>query len=193
MTAEPSGGFDDPPDLLLAFHSVPLDEIFFDTFDGGAVPVSESTPELRARLLDAIPPIDQPLYGDVAEGDWLEPDDLVLGYVAGEQAYAYPFKILNFYELVTDELDGVPLLISYCPLCRSAVVYDRLVDGAVLSFGNTSALYESDLVMVDRSTGSYGWQVAGRAIVGPLTGTALAALPSIVVTWQGWKPSTPTR
>ena len=175
-----------PPEVDLTIHSVPLDEVYFDTFDGGSVPLSVSTPELRSRLLDAIPPIDRPVYGPASDGSWLAPDDLVLGYVTGGRAYAYPFKILNYHEIVNDELDGVPVLISYCPLCRSAIVYDRRAGGHVLSFGNTSALYESDLVMVDRNTGSYWWQVAGTAIVGPLTGTELVALPSEVATWAGW-------
>ena len=175
-----------PPDVDVSLHSVPLNEIYFDTFDGGSVPLSESTAELRLRLLDAIPPIDRPVYGDASAGVWLAPDDLVLGYVAGGQAYAYPFKILDYHEIVNDDLGGVPVLISYCPLCRSAIVYDRRVDGDVLSFGNTSALYESDLVMVDRTTGSYWWQVAGTAIVGPLTDAALEPLPSVVATWTDW-------
>ncbi len=180
-----------PPEVDLSSHSVPLDDVHFDTFDGGSVPLSESTPELRARLLDAIPPIDRPVYGDVSAGDWLAPNDLVVGYVAGGETYAYPFKILNFHEIVNDEIDGVPVLISYCPLCRSAIVYDRRVGGEVLSFGNTSALYESDLVMVDRNTGSYWWQVAGAAIVGPLTDTILEPLPSVVATWGDWTSQHP--
>ncbi len=180
-----------PPDVDLSVHSVPLDQVYFDTFDGGSVPLSDSTPELRERLLDVIPPIDRPVYGDVGAGDWLAPTDPVLGYVADGQAYAYPFKILNFHEIVNDELDGLPVLISYCPLCRSAIVYDRRVGGDVLSFGNTSALYESDLVMVDRSTGSYWWQVAGTAIVGPLTGARLELLPSAVATWADWASQYP--
>lgn len=175
-----------PPDVDMTNHAVPLDEIYFDTFDGNSVSLSESTPELRERLLDAIPPIDEPNYGEVAEGDWLQANDPVLGYVAGDHAYAYPFKIMNFHEIVNDVLGGVPVLVSYCPLCRSAIVYDRQIDGQVLSFGNTSALYESDLVMVDRNTGSYWWQVPGRAIVGPLTGTQLTVLPSRVATWSDW-------
>ncbi|MEE9582816.1 MAG: DUF3179 domain-containing protein, partial [Acidimicrobiia bacterium] len=180
-----------PPDLDLSLHDVPLEEVYFDTFDGGSVRLSDSTSDLRAELLDAIPPIDRPVYGDAGTGDWLEPTDLVLGYLAGDQAYGYPFKILNFHEIVNDELDGIPVLISYCPLCRSAIVYDRRVDGETLSFGNSSALYESDLVMVDRNTGSYWWQVAGSAIVGTLTGTSLDPLPSVVTTWADWKAQHP--
>jgi hypothetical protein len=179
------------PDVDQSRHNVPLEEIYFDTFDGGAVPLSDSTAELRSRLLDAIPPIDRPTYGAVDAGDWMEPGDLVLGFVAGGQAYAYPFKILNYHEIVNDVLDGVPVLISYCPLCRSAIVYDRRLGDRVLSFGNTSALYESDLVMVDRSTGSYWWQVAGRAIVGPLTDSELDPLPSEVATWVDWAGRNP--
>ncbi len=70
------------------------------------------------------------------------------------QAYAYPIKFLNFHELVNDLIDGIPVLITYCPLCASGVVFDRRVDGEVLVFGNTSALYNSDLVMFDHASGS---------------------------------------
>lgn len=175
------------PDVDTSTHSVPLDEILFDTFDGRTVSLPESTPELRSRLLDAIPPIDDPVYEDVTGGDWLVADDLVLGYVAGDQAWAYPLRILNFHEIVNDEIDGIPVLVSYCPLCRSGIVYDRRFEGEVLEFGNTSALYESDLVMLDRGTGSYWWQVAGEAIVGPLTGTTLTPLPSSVARWEDWR------
>ncbi|MCL1588111.1 MAG: DUF3179 domain-containing protein, partial [Actinomycetia bacterium] len=180
-----------PPDVDMTIHSVPLDEIHFDTFDGGSVTLADSTSEIRDALLDAIPPIDDPVYGPPEQGDWLEPDDLVLGYQTGDNAYAYPFKILNFHEIVNDEIDNVPVLVSYCPLCRSAIVYDRRVDGRELAFSNTSALHESDLVMVDRTTGSYWWQVAGSAIVGPLTGATLEVLPSTIATWDEWKNTHP--
>ena len=180
-----------PPDVDMTIHSVPLGEIHFDTFDGGSVTLADSTPEIRNTLLDAIPPIDEPVYGLAEQGDWLEPDDLVLGYLAGDNAYAYPFKILNFHEIVNDKIDDIPVLVSYCPLCRSAIVYDRRVDGRELAFSNTSALHESDLVMVDRTTGSYWWQVAGSAIVGPLTGASLEVLPSTIATWDEWTNTHP--
>ncbi|MCH7953268.1 MAG: DUF3179 domain-containing protein, partial [Chloroflexi bacterium] len=135
----------------------------------------------------AIPPIDGPRYEDASGGDWLEDNDLVIGYTgASGSAWAFPVKILNLHEIVNDELDGVPVLISYCPLCRSAIVYDRRLDGRELTFGNSSALYESDLVMFDRETRSYWWQVAGEAIVGTLTGARLTTLPSTTATWAQW-------
>ncbi len=174
--------------LDLTMHGVPLQEIHFDTFDGGSIPLSEISEERIIALRDTIPPLDTPRYGDVSAGDWLDDDDLVLGYESENGgAWAYPLKILNFHEIVNDDLDGVPVLVSYCPLCRSGIVYDRRLDGMLLTFGNTSALYESDLVMFDRETNSFWWQTAGEAIVGTLTGSRLRTLPAITSTWSRWK------
>ena len=164
------------------------DDIHFDTFDGGSIPLSEITEEQMIALRDVIPPLDAPKYDDVSGGDWLDDDDLVLGYEsASGEAWAYPLKILNFHEIVNDTLDGIPVLITYCPLCRSGIVYDRRLEGTLLSFGNSSALYESDLVMFDRETDSFWWQVAGEAIVGTLTGKRLTTLPAVTATWGEWK------
>lgn len=175
------------PAVDLSIADVPLDEVVFDTFDGGFVALSAADPALIDDLRDAIEPIYAPAYGRSEELPWLEDDDLVLGYEASGIAYAYPLKILNFRELVNDTIDGVPVLISYCPLCASGVVYERRLDGRTLLFGNTSALFESDLVMFDHETGSYWFQVAGRAIVGELTGRTLPVLPSTVATWGEWQ------
>ena len=116
---------------------------------------------------------------------------MVIGYVAGSRAYAYPLKILNLHEIVNDYIDGVPVLVSYCPLCASTVVYDRRLDGELLVFGNTSALYESDMVMYDHQTGSYWLQVLGEAIVGGLTVSRLTMLPSMTVAWGEWEQHHP--
>ncbi len=192
----PADSPDPTPPLLLPIptldstqRSVPLEEIFFDTFRANprAVPLSEATPELVATLLDAIPPIHVPNFDSVDHADWLRPSDLVLGYAVEGEAWAFPLGILNYHELVNADLVGRPVLISYCPLCYSGLVYSREVGDAVLRFSNTSALYQSSLVMVDDATGSYWWQAAGEAIVGPLTGTRLELLPSQITTWEAWR------
>ena len=181
-----------PPEMIPAvdtsLHSVPLDRIFFDTFRpvNRAVPLSRAAPEMIDDLRDAIPPIHQPDYVSGREAAWLSSDDIVLGYAAGGEAWAYPIRILNFHEIVNDVLAGEPVLISYCPLCYSGIVYSRSLGEQVLTFGNTGALYESDMVMLDYETGSYWWQVAGKAIVGPLTDRTLTTLPSSLTTWEGW-------
>lgn len=177
------------PTVDTSQHSVPLDQIFFDTFNptNRAVPLDEATPELIARLIDAIPPLHAPKYEPASAADWLHDEDMVIGYATGEQAWAYPIRILNFHEIVNDNLGGEPVLISYCPLCFSGIVYSRRLGDQVLTFGNTSALYNSDMVMLDYEMGSYWWQVPGQAIVGPLTGEELEILPSTVITWRGWR------
>ncbi len=167
--------------------SVALEDIVFDTFNGGSFTLAEGSDNDIARLFDAIAPIDAPDYETVAAADWLNDDDVIVGYVDPEGgAWAYPTRILNSREIVNDELGGQPVLISYCPLCGSGVVYDRLVDGQELSFSNTSALLDNDMVMVDRETGSYWWQVAGSAVVGPLTESLLVPLASQTTTWGSW-------
>jgi hypothetical protein len=179
----------DVPAVDVTKHSVPLDQIYFDTFQpvNRAVPLSQASPELIEELRDAIPPIHDPQYEAAAEANWLRAEDQVLGYVAGDQAWAFPVRILNFHEIVNDVLAGEPVLISYCPLCASGIVFSRQLGERTLTFGNTSALYESDMVMLDYGTGSYWWQVAGEAIVGPLTGERLTVLPSAVTTWGQWQ------
>ena len=176
-----------PPRVDRDIASVELSDVVFDTFQGGYFPLSEASDRAVESLRDAIKPIYEPVYEPREGGEWLSDGDFVIGYAAGDEAYAYPLKILNYHEIVHDLVDGVPVLVSYCPLCASAVVYDRRLDDRVLVFGNTSALYESDMVMYDHQTGSYWFQVAGEAIVGELTGRRLEPLPSITISWGEWK------
>lgn len=180
----------------IAIADVPLDEVVFDTFDGGSITLAEASEEQVLGLLNAIPPLDDPNYMAGADADWLADDDLVLGYVAEDgTAWAHPHRVLNFHEIVNIELAGRPVAITYCPLCGSGVVFDRrpndLRHQGTLTFDNTSALYENDMVMVDAETNTYWWQVAGRGIVGNLTGSELVSLPSTTTTWATWLSTHP--
>ena len=184
-------------------HSVPLEDIIFDDFDipSRSRPMTNATQDDIERLRDRIPPICDgeiagcvPLnYESVADADtWMSDSMMIMGYIAEDgQAYAYPFNILNFHEIVNDTLAGVPVLISYCPLCNSAIVYSRELNGEELLFGNTSALYNSDMVMYDAATDSFWFQVEGRAIAGELTGETLTLLPGFTTSWGDWKADHP--
>ena len=175
------------PIVDLSIHSVPLDDIVFDTFDGSFERLDTARPRLIRALRDVIEPIYNPGYGVAGDLPWLGDSDLVIGYLSKESAYAYPVKVLNFRELVNDVIDGQPVLVSYCPLCASGAIYSREMDGTALLFGNTGALYQSDLVMFDHQTGSYWFQVLGEAVVGEMTGTRLTSLPSMTLTWGEWR------
>ena len=88
---------------------------------------------------------------------------LVVAYSAGGEAFVYPINIRNFHEMVNGTIGGIPLLATYCPQWFSGVVFSREVDDQTITFENTSALYQSDLVMYDHQTGSYWFQVGGGA------------------------------
>lgn len=127
---------------------------------------------------DGIPAIDRPKFVPVAEARHLKDTEPVVGLVLKGEARAYPLSVLIWHEIVNDIVGGVPVAVTYCPLCNSAVVFDRRLGGRVLDFGTTGKLRHSDLVMYDRQTESWWQQFLGEAIVGELVGRTLAALPS---------------
>jgi hypothetical protein len=145
--------------------SVPLDEIR----PGGPPP-------------DGIPAIDAPVFEDItAAREWLQPRDPVLVVDLDGDARAYPLAILTYHEIVNDEVAGQPLVVTYCPLCNSGLVFERTVDGEVLDFGTSGRLWNSNLVMYDRATRSLWSQFTGEAIVGDRLGTQLVRVPMQIV------------
>jgi len=136
--------------------------------------------ELRQVLeQDAIPSIDDPSFGEAYIGT---DDDRVLA-VEAHPPRAYPFRILDFHEIVNDTVNGEPLAVTWCPLCASAVVYGRRLGERTLTFGVSGKLADDDLVMYDRETGSEWKQSLGECITGPLEGAELTARPGQVLTW----------
>ncbi len=85
----------------------------------------------------------------------LAPTEPVIRVFINRKARDYPLHILTWHEIVNDELAGVPITVTYCPLCNLAIVFDRLIDGAVLDFGTTGKFRNSDMVMYDRQTESW--------------------------------------
>ena len=127
---------------------------------------------------DSIPPIDEPQFwpaGEITGIGKLEP---VLSVAIDGDFRAYPLRVLLWHEIVNDVVGGVPVLVSYCPLCNSGVVFERTLGGDRLTFGNTGRLRHFDMVMYDRKTESWWQQFSGRAIMGEMTGARLKAVPS---------------
>jgi hypothetical protein len=136
---------------------------------------------------DAIPSIDDPVFGEEFVG---HADDEVL-VLDGERPKAYPLRILNFHEIVNDVVGGDPVAVTWCPLCASAVVYERTVDGRVLTFGVSGKLADDDLVMYDRETESEWKQSLGECIAGEFEGTELTVRPAGIVTWETFREEYP--
>ena len=141
---------------------------------------------------DGIPSLDHPAFTSAAEADRiLKPKDVVLGVEFAGVAKAYPVRILNWHEVLNDDVGEQPILVTWCPLCGSGVVYDPRADGRRLTFGVSGRLYKRNLLLYDHETDSLWSQIAGKAVTGPLAGTPLRLLPVIVTTWVSWKRDHP--
>jgi Protein of unknown function (DUF3179) len=136
---------------------------------------------------DGIPSIDQPRFIKASDVNFLRDGDRVLSVKLDNEVRAYPLRILNWHEIVNDQIGDRAIAVAYCPLAGAGIVFDRRVNGRKLSFGVSGLLYQSDLVMYDRETESLWPQIATRAVSGPLAGAELRWLPSEDVTWRAWR------
>jgi hypothetical protein len=133
---------------------------------------------------DGIPALDAPEFKAASAETRIAPREPVITVeIDGAKPRAYPIRYLTWHEIVNDTVNGRPIAVTFCPLCNSALVFDRRVAGKVLRFGVSGKLRHSDMVMYDRETQSWWQQAEGRAIVGALTGTELKHLPSWLESW----------
>lgn len=156
-------------------HSVPLNEIL-----GGGPPK------------DGIPSIDNPKFVSVSEASKLLRDNEpgIAISIDGATRF-YPFQILVWHEIVNDTINGRRVLVTYCPLCLSGIIFDPIVNGERVEFGTSGKLWNSNLVMYDRKTESLWSQILGEAIVGEMTGTQLKVLPSDMIRYGDFKKQNP--
>jgi Protein of unknown function (DUF3179) len=151
-------------------HIVPLDQI-----------VSGGPPR------DGIPSIDSPKFVSVLDADkFLADSDKVVGLNINGDIRVYPLQILVWHEIVNDNVGGMPVAVTYCPLCFTNQVFKRIVNGTAVEFGTSGKLYNSNLVMYDRTSNSLWSQALGRSIVGPYAGITLERIPFDVAFWKDW-------
>ncbi|MBA3647717.1 MAG: DUF3179 domain-containing protein [Chitinophagales bacterium] len=152
----------------LTKHSIPLDSVF----DGGpgknGIPAIDFPEFISSQ--QAAHTLSQIEYGIYLEGK--------------TESKFYPFNILNWHEIINDRLDGHPIAVTFCPLCGSAIIYDRVIDSDTLSFGVSGKLYESNLLMFDDKTETLWSQGLGEAVIGTLTGKKLKLLNSSVISFD---------
>lgn len=152
-------------------HSVPLDEII-----GGG------------PQKDGIPSVDDPKFISITESskDLTDVEPGIAVELNGVNRF-YPYQILVWHEIINDTIGDQRILVTYCPLCLSGIVFDPLVKGERVEFGTSGKLWNSNLVMYDRKTDSLWPQVLGEAVVGEMTGTKLKVLESDIVRFGDWK------
>lgn len=135
---------------------------------------------------DGIPPVDDPRFLRATDVAFLADDEPVLALEINGDARAYPIQIMTWHEIVNDTVGDIPVTVSYCPLCNSAIAYDRRLGDRILDFGTSGMLYNSALVMYDRQTESLWSHFTGEAITGHLTGATLDVIPVQTVSWEAW-------
>jgi len=141
---------------------------------------------------DGIPAINNPQFVSQEQAArWIDDKEPVIALEIDGEARAYPIQILIWHEIVNDELSGVPVLVTFCPLCYSAIVFDRHIDGDVHEFGVSGFLRHSDMIMFDRTTESLWQQFSGDALVGDYTGKELTILPSQLISFKQFREAYP--
>ena len=135
---------------------------------------------------DGIPAISDPKMIAAAEAAYLEPSDRVLGVELGGETRAYPIPVLNWHEIVNDDIGGQRVAVTFCPLCGTGVAFEASVDGEETDFGVSGLLYNSDVLLYDRATESLWSQILGKAISGERVGKKLVPIPITHTTWGAW-------
>lgn len=175
LNDQPIYSFEDYWATNFNLHTVSYSEIF-----SGGVP------------RDGIPPIDNPSFVSMAEAaGWLTDQEPVFVVTVNGQTKGYPLQVLIWHEVVNDTLAGVPIAVTFCPLCNSAVTLERTLNGQVLDFGVSGKLRNSDLIMWDRQTESWWQQLTGESIVGELVGEQLDIIPTQLVSFADFKTGFP--
>lgn len=141
---------------------------------------------------DGIIPLDDPQFAAVEDApDYMRAEEPVISVNINGDARAYPLAMLMWHEIVNDTVGDLPVTVTFCPLCNSAIVFERTVEGQTLTFGTTGKLRNSDLVMWDRQTESWWQQITGEAVVGQFAGTTLEFLSSSIVSWETFSTEYP--
>lgn len=141
---------------------------------------------------DGIPALSDPPFIAAADETRLADLEPVMSVaLPGQAARAYPIRYLMWHEIVNDSIGGVPVLVTFCPLCNTGMVFDPRVQGRRLSFGVSGLLRHSDMIMYDRETESWWQQALGQGIVGTHTGRELTQLPALMESWDAFRAAHP--
>lgn len=136
----------------------------------------------RAQILeggpsrDRVQSVDEPKYVIPDEASWVRVETPIIGVELGGVARAAPVHLLEYHQVVNDELAGVPVVITFDPLSGTPRAFLATVDGKRLHFGVSGLIYNSNFLLYDRETETLWSQFLGRAIAGPQSGVQLVPL-----------------
>jgi Protein of unknown function (DUF3179) len=140
---------------------------------------------------DGIPSVDNPQFTDVGGSSYLLENDLVIGVKIDGVLRAYPHPILDWHEIVNDEINGKKLAITYCPLTGSAIAWKREGIVSNSTFGVSGFLYNSNQIPYDRGSKSNWSQMKLQCVNGPLIGNEIEMNKIIETTYKTWREMYP--
>jgi hypothetical protein len=175
------------PNTDFSRHTVPFAEII------SGCPGPDCIPALDAAGATSIPSkrVGKATFAPVSNAAYA-PQFPVAVVSVGPVVRGYPLHILTWHEIVNDRFGEVPVAVTFCPLCNTALAFDRRVGDKTLDFGVSGNLRKSDLIMWDRQTESWWQQATGEGIVGTLAGTSLKPIPVSVVSFGDFARSFPS-
>ena len=174
---EPEAPTPAPPQVTPDAHAE-----FLAQFDLTGLSIDPDRLNLGGPAKDGIPALVDPAVVPVGRGEFLPARSRIIVVTVNGETRGYPIAILNHHEIANDTLGGLPIAVVYCPRCDSVSVLDRRADGQILVFGVSGMLYNSNVVMYDRTDGALWSQVALQALSGPHAGRTLRHLPFTIVT-----------
>lgn len=164
------GGDNNPPPVTSVEWSIPISEVL----DGGPGK-------------DGIPALVNPDLSDVQSINYLQDDDLVIGFKQGSDVRAYPHAILDWHEIINDNIGDVSVAITYCPLTGTGIGWNRLLKESETTFGVSGLLYNTNLIPYDRATGSNWSQILNESVNGQLLGEEADLIGLFETDWKTWK------
>lgn len=141
---------------------------------------------------DGIPSVDSPVFVSISEAEtFLDEEDLVVGMRQGNTIRAYPHIILDWHEIVNDNIDEEFFSLIYCPLTGSATAWNREHEGKLSSFGVSGLLYNTNIIPYDRETDSNWSQMRLECVNGKRSGESPESYQVIETSWATWKAMYP--
>jgi hypothetical protein len=143
---------------------------------------------------DGIPSIDNPIFyqaNDPRVDVYMKPDDIIIGVIRDGEVRAYPHRILDWHEIVNDEIDGEKFSLNYCPLTGSAFAWESKVKNQESTFGVSGLLYNTNLILYDRATDSNWSQLTLECVNGESLGEIPKNLQIFETDWSTWETMYP--
>ena len=100
---------------------------------------------------------------------------------------------MNFHEIVNDEFDGHPVVVTFCPHCGSGIAFNAMIEGERRTFGVSGLLYNSDVLLYDRQSETLWSQILSEAVAGHLAGQKMEIIQTFNTSWKNWKDQYPNR